>query len=197
LAGLIHILNHRLFIWALLALPMVVLAVAYLQGQMFYGEVVHESGLLSARLLILTLAITPLRMLFPRARWPLWFRKRRRWFGVASFAYALQHTVIYLDKKADWSVIVADAMLFEMWTGWLSLGILMLLALSSNDFFVRLMMRSWKRLHRWVYAAAVLAFVHWVFIAFDFVPALVHLVILVGLESYRLVRLRGPAGPNK
>jgi sulfoxide reductase heme-binding subunit YedZ len=197
LARLILLLNHRLFIWALLAVPMVVLTFAYRQGQMFYGEVLHESGVLSGRLLMLTLAITPLRMLFPRARWPMWFLQRRRWFGVASLAYALQHTVIYLDKKADWPAILADSRLFEMWTGWLALGILLLLALSSNDFSVRLLRRSWKRLHRWVYVAAVLAFAHWVFIAFNFIPALVHLLILVGLESYRLVRSRWPAGASK
>ncbi len=190
LTRLIPLLNHRLFIWALLAVPMVVMTIGYQQDRMFYGEVLHESGVLSARLLMLTLAITPLRILFPRARWPAWFLRRRRWFGVASFAYALQHTVVYFDKKADWSVILADGVLFEMWTGWLALGILILLALSSNDFSVRLLRRSWKRLHRWVYVAAALAFVHWVFIAFNFVPALVHLLILAGLESYRLLRSR-------
>jgi sulfoxide reductase heme-binding subunit YedZ len=121
LARLIFLLNHRLFIWALLAVPMVVMTIAYRQDHMFYGEVLHESGVLSARLLMLTLAITPLRMLFPRARWPAWFLQRRRWFGVASFAYALQHTVVYLDKKADWSVVLADGVLPEMWTGWLAL----------------------------------------------------------------------------
>jgi sulfoxide reductase heme-binding subunit YedZ len=197
LARLLFLLNHRLFIWALLAVPMVVMTVAYRQDQMFYGEVLHESGVLSARLLMLTLAITPLRMLFPRARWPAWFLQRRRWFGVASFAYALQHTVVYLDKKADWSVILADGVLPEMWTGWLALGILVLLALSSNDFSVRLLRRSWKRLHRWVYVAAVLAFAHWVLIAFNFVPALVQLLMLAGLESYRMLRTRRPARANQ
>ncbi len=176
---------------------MVVMTVAYRQGGMFYGEVLHESGVLSARLLMLSLAITPLRMLFARARWPTWLLQRRRWFGVASFAYALQHTVIYLDKKADWPAILADGLLLEMWTGWLALGILMLLALSSNDLSVRLMKRAWKRLHRWVYAAAVLAFAHWIFIAFNFVPALVHLLILAGLEWFRLFRSHKPAGANK
>lgn len=190
-------MNHRFFGWTILSAPMVVLIVAYVRGQMFYGEVLHVSGELSARLLILTLAITPLRMIFARARWPIWLQQRRRWFGVASFAYALLHTVIYLERKADWSAILADGLLFEMWTGWLALGIFLLLALSSNDFSVRLLKRTWKRLHRWVYVAAVLTFVHWVFTAFDIVPALVHLLILVGLEAFRLVRPRVPASANK
>lgn len=176
---------------------MLVLTVAYARGQMFYGEVLHISGELSARLLILALAVTPLRMIFARARWPIWLQERRRWIGVASFAYAMLHTVIYLQRKADWSAILADGLLFEMWTGWLALGIFLLLALSSNNFSVRLLKRTWKKLHRWVYVAAGLVFVHWVFTAFDIVPALVHLLIVVGLESYRLARYRVPANANK
>ncbi|HEX9852808.1 MAG TPA: ferric reductase-like transmembrane domain-containing protein [Woeseiaceae bacterium] len=194
---LIIFLNHRFFVWAILSAPMLVLAVAYARGQMFYGEVLHVSGELSARLLILALAITPLRMIFARARWPIWLQQRRRWFGVASFAYAILHTVLYLERKAEWSAILADGLLFEMWTGWLALGIFLLLALSSNDFSVRLMKRSWKKLHRFVYAATALVFLHWVYTAFDFVSALVHLLILLGLESYRLVRSRVPASANK
>lgn len=190
---LIFFLNHRLFIWALLALPMAVWTFAFVQGRMFYGEVLHASGELSARLLILTLAITPLRLMFPRARWPLWLVQRRRWFGVAAFAYALQHTLVYIDKQADLAVIAADALLFEMWTGWLALAIMLLLALTSNDVSLRLMKRAWKRLHRWVYAAAVLTFAHWIFTAFDILPALLHLLVLLALETFRLFRSRASA----
>jgi methionine sulfoxide reductase heme-binding subunit len=197
LPKLFHFLNHHLFVWTILAAPVPVLIVAYVRGQMFYGEVLHVSGELSARLLILTLAITPLRMIFAHARWPIWLQQRRRWFGVASFAYAMLQTVIYLERKADWSAILADGLRFEMWTGWLALGIFLLLALSSNDLSVRLLKRTWKKLHRWVYVAAGLTFMHWIFTAFDIVPALVHLLILVGLESYRLVRSAAPASANK
>jgi sulfoxide reductase heme-binding subunit YedZ len=190
---LIAFLNHRFVIWAVLASPMIVMTFGYARESLYYGEVLHASGEWSARLLMLTLAVTPLRTLFPRAGPPLWLMRRRRWLGVATFAYAAFHTVIYLVRKSDWSLVIREGLAFDMWTAWLSLGVLWLLALSSNDYSVRLLKRGWKRLHRWVYAAAILAFVHWIFIAFDIGPALIHLAILSCLEAWRVARVLRPA----
>jgi sulfoxide reductase heme-binding subunit YedZ len=47
--------------------------------------------------------------------------------------------------------------------------------------------RAWKRLHRLVYLAAALTFAHWLLVAFDIVPGLVHLAVLGALEGYRIV----------
>jgi hypothetical protein len=41
-----------------------------------------------------------------------------------------------------------------------------------------------------VHVAAVMVFLHWIFIAFDFVPGLIHLMILVAIESVRMIKLR-------
>jgi len=180
----------RYVLWVLLSLPFVWLVNAYRTGDMFYGEVVHVSGELSARLLILTLAVTPLRLLFANARWPAWLLHQRRYFGVASFMYALLHTVVYIQKKASLSLIWQEAMSFNMWSGWLAFCIFLLLAITSNDASVRRLMRTWKKLHRWVYPAALLVFAHWVFIAFDFVPGLIHFLIILSLQSYRLWKRR-------
>ncbi len=180
----------RYILWVLLSLPFVWLVNAYRTGDMFYGEVVHVSGELSARLLILTLAVTPLRLLFANARWPAWLLHQRRYFGVASFMYALLHTVVYIQKKASLSLIWQEAMSFNMWSGWLAFCIFLLLAITSNDASVRRLMRTWKKLHRWVYPAALLVFAHWVFIAFDFVPGLIHFLIILSLQSYRLWKRR-------
>lgn len=180
----------RYVLWVLLSLPFVWLVNAYRTGDMFYGEVVHVSGELSARLLILTLAVTPLRLLFANARWPAWLLHQRRYFGVASFMYALLHTVVYIQKKASLSLIWQEAMSFNMWSGWLAFCIFLLLAVTSNDASVRRLRRTWKKLHRWVYLAALLVFAHWVFIAFDFVPGLIHILIILSLQSYRLWKRR-------
>lgn len=180
----------RYILWMLLSLPFVWLVNAYRTGDMFYGEVVHVSGELSARLLILTLAITPLRLLFANARWPAWLLHQRRYFGVASFMYALLHTVVYIQKKASLSLIWQEAMSFNMWSGWLAFCVFLLLAVTSNDASVRRLRRTWKKLHRWVYPAALLVFAHWVFIAFDFVPGLIHFLIILSLQSYRLWKRR-------
>jgi len=182
--------NSRYVLWILLALPFVWLVSAYRTGDMFYGEILHVSGELSAQLLILTLAVTPLRLFFTDARWPAWLLHQRRYFGVASFMYALLHTVVYVQKKASLSLIWDEALSFNMWSGWLAFCVFLLLAVTSNDASVQRLRRTWKKLHRWVYPAALLVFAHWVFIAFDFVPGLIHFLIILSLEIYRLWKRR-------
>ena len=73
-----------------------------------------------------------------------------------------------------------------MLTGWLAFAIFLPLALTSNDASVRMLGRSWKRLHRAVYAAAVLSFAHWILEAFDPAVAYAHLAVLAAIQSARL-----------
>ena len=183
-------LNSRYLLWLVLACPFAWLANAWRTEDIFYGEMIHATGDLSGRLLILTMAITPLRLMFPAAAWPKWLLHRRRYFGVAAFFYAMMHTVIYIDRKQGLELILKEAGEYPMWTGWLALLIFITLALTSNDASVRRLKRSWKKLHRWIYPAAILVFIHWVFIAFSAVPGLIHLSILVFLEAYRVWKSR-------
>ena len=62
-------------------------------------EAIHELGLWTIRLLFLTLAITPLRLVW---RWPQLILLRRM-IGVAVFCYALAHVSGYVvDPKLHW-----------------------------------------------------------------------------------------------
>jgi sulfoxide reductase heme-binding subunit YedZ len=182
--------SSRYFLWLLLAVPSCYLCTGFIRGTLFYGEVLHATGELSARLILVALAATPLRLSFPQRRLPQWLAANRRYFGVASFAYALLHTAVYLNKQETMAAVIQDGLIFEMWTAWLSLVLLLLLAVTSNDRSVRWLKAGWKKLHRWVYVAAILAFVHWIFIAFNFIPGLIHLLILVALESVRVIKSR-------
>lgn len=184
------ILNSRYFLWVALALPFGALINAFRAGDLFYGEMMHASGELSARLLLLSLAITPLRLFFSDSNWPNWLLHRRRYFGVAAFVYAILHTGVYLDRKIGSGLLLQEAAGFSMWTGWLAMVILMPLAMTSNDAAVRRLKRAWKKLHRWVYLAAILTFIHWIFVAFSFVPGLIHFLILLVLETYRIWKRR-------
>ena len=83
-----------------------------------------------------------------------------------------------------------------MWTGWLALVVMLVLAATSNDASVRRLGRRWPLLHRTVYAAAALSFVHWILSAFDPVPGYIHLGVLAGLEAIRLLRPRARAAPQ-
>lgn len=179
-------MNSSYVLWLVLAVPAASLLNSWLGADPFYGQMINTSGDLSARLLILTMAITPLRLMFPQSGWSRWLLLRRRYFGVASFVYAMMHTLIYIDRKQSIDLILKEAADVSIWTGWLALAIFIVLAITSNDASVRWLKRAWKKVHRWVYPAALLTFMHWIFSAFNLVPALVHLSVLVSLESYRI-----------
>jgi sulfoxide reductase heme-binding subunit YedZ len=183
-------LNSKYLLWAVLALPFLGLINSFRAGDLFYGEILHASGELSARLLLLSLAITPLRLFFPDANWPNWLLHRRRYFGVAAFMYAALHTAVYIDRKMGSGLLLQEAAEFSMWTGWLALAIFVPLAVTSNDASVHWLRRKWKKLHRWIYLAALLTFAHWIFAAFSFVPGLTHFLVLLVLETYRIWKRR-------
>jgi methionine sulfoxide reductase heme-binding subunit len=170
---------------ALLALPGAFMTYRYVQGTTFYGEYLHATGELAARLLILTMAVTPLRLMFANAAWTRWLGGRRRYLGVAAFGYALLHAAAYLLRQ-DVAVIAREAGELAVATGWVALLVMSALAATSNDAAVRLLGRRWKWLHRAVYAVAALTFAHWILTAFDPVPGAVHLAVLVALEAVRI-----------
>ena len=174
----------RLLLWLALALPALWIGGQWIATPESYGfgHAIKDSGDWAAWLLLLTLAVTPLRLAFRRARWTLWLMKRRRDLGVASFAYAAIHTAIYLADKASLAVILEQAAGADLLTGWRALAIFVPLAITSNDRSMRAMKRGWKRLHRLVHPAAVLVFGHWALTAFDPVTAYIHIGILAAIE---------------
>lgn len=183
---MVRFLNVPAVFWLLLSLPGIYWLVAYRLERIFYGEFIHLTGDLSVQLLIVTLALTPLRMFFPKAAWLRWLRARRRYLGVAAFGYALLHTAVYIQRRPDLGFILEDAASAGMWTGWLALLLMLALASTSNDASVRRLGKNWQRLHRGVYVAAVLTFAHWMLTAFDPATAYIYFSILVLIEAIRL-----------
>ncbi len=185
--------DHRpYFLWVLLGSPLALITYWYLNEAISYGEYIQHTGRISVWLLLLTLAVTPLRLLFPRGGWSRRLLQNRRYFGVASFAYALPHVVAYVIRKETFDLVAEEAAYPEIWTGWLALVIFLPLALSSNNWSVRRLGRSWNRLHRFVHLAALLTFAHWVLSAFDPLTAYLHLAVLGVLEAVRLWKSYGP-----
>jgi sulfoxide reductase heme-binding subunit YedZ len=74
----------------------------------------------------------------------------------------------------------------DILVGWLALALFIPLAATSNDFATRALKRSWKRLHRLVYPAAVLTFLHWVLAAYDPTTAYIHVGVLAAIELLRI-----------
>ncbi|MGB7433229.1 MAG: ferric reductase-like transmembrane domain-containing protein [Ahrensia sp.] len=177
--------RSKYFLWALMALPSIGLIGAAVNGSDLEG-LLHPTGEFAARFMIIAMIATPLRMLFPTSAIPLWLTRHRRAFGVAAFAYAALHTVYYVIDLGSLNRIIADLPEIGIWTGWLAMAIFVPLAITSNNFSVRVMKRSWKTLQRLVYPAAVLTLVHWLFVANEIGGALAHFAPLAALEGYRI-----------
>lgn len=186
--GFAAALDSRYFTWLVLTLPGVIQTLRYLQGSVFYGEYLHWTGQAAAQLLIVTMAITPARLAFPGARWVRWLMVRRRYLGVATFAYAALHTAAYLQRSKGLSPVVEEALEMSIGTGWIALLIFVALAATSNDTSVRRLGRRWKWLHRTVYVAALLTFAHWLLTAFDPLVGAIHLGVLASLQAYSGVK---------
>ncbi len=189
-----RLIDHPFFIWAILALPSIPMIGALISGapgpdgQPVTEFLLHPTGEFSARFLIITLMLTPLRMLFTGSGFVRWLNKRRRYFGVAAFFYALLHTVLYIIDMGSLQAILGEFLALGIWTGWLAMIVFLPLAVTSNDYSVRRMGKSWKTLQRTVYVAAVATLLHWIFVHNNIGPALVHFVPLAALETYRIWR---------
>lgn len=110
-------------------------------------------------LLTATLAITPLKRL---TGWT-WLQRFQRPLGLFAFAYAAMHFLCYtlLDQAGAWGQIPGDLVKRPfIVVGSLALLILLALAVTSTKGWQKRLKARWKRLHRLIYAAAVLAVVH-------------------------------------
>lgn len=147
----------------------------------------HQTGEWALRLLLLSLAMTPIRMLVKQA-WPIRFR---RLIGLYAFFYASLHFAIYLFLDLGsgyWSQIGADILkrpfITVGFTAWL---LLLPLALTSNRWMMRLLKKNWQRLHRLVYAIGILAVLHfWWLVKSDIREPVLYAAILAVLLGMRL-----------
>ena len=172
----------------MLAVPVVPIVSGLATGCATPDRLLHPTGEFAARFMIAALMISPLRAAFPQARWLRWLAGRRRALGVAAFGYAALHTLIYLIDTATLRNVLAEFLALGIWTGWAAFAVIVPLAVTSNEASMRRLGASWPRLHRIVYAAAILTFLHWVFVHNNLGAALAHFVPLVLLEGWRLFR---------
>lgn len=115
-------------------------------------------GLWAVRFLVLTLAIPPMRDLLK-----LNLIRYRRALGLASFYYALMHFAVYLlldQELAIHAVIVDIAKRPFIMLGMIGLVLLVPLAVTSNAFSIRVLGKSWSRLHRLIYVITICGALH-------------------------------------
>ncbi|MCH7271960.1 protein-methionine-sulfoxide reductase heme-binding subunit MsrQ [Burkholderia gladioli] len=121
--------------------------------------VTRSTGLWTLVILCVTLAVTPLRRLTGINA----LLRLRRMIGLFAFFYALLHftTYFWFDKWFDLPAILKDVFKRPFITvGFAAFLLLIPLALSSPRAAARRLGRHWQRLHRLIYAIAVLAILH-------------------------------------
>jgi len=157
------------------------------------AEIEHRLGLWAIRFLMLALAITPLRQL---AGWNVLVRFRRM-LGLYAFAYATLHFAAYLglDLRSYWTQVFEDiAKRPYITVGFTAWALLVPLAITSTAGWIRRLGRNWARLHKLVYAVAVLAVLHfWWLVKSDIrEPALYAGIaaLLLGFRAWKRRRVR-------
>jgi methionine sulfoxide reductase heme-binding subunit len=119
------------------------------------------TGFTTLRILIISLAITPVRRLSRHLAWLIRFR---RMLGLYAFFYACVHLLIYLKLYGnfDWPTIMNDLTrrryIIAGFSAWL---LLLPLALTSTKWSIRKLGKQWQVLHRLVYVAAILGVIHY------------------------------------
>jgi len=151
------------------------------------------------RLLLITLAITPLKRLSGRG----WLLRYRRMLGLFAFFYATLHLLSYivLDQFFYWPEIWADILKRPYITvGMVSFLLLVPLAVTSTTGWMRRLGKNWQRLHRLVYVSAIGGVLHfYMLVKADTREPLLYASILAALLLARskLPGLRTAAQPRR
>jgi sulfoxide reductase heme-binding subunit YedZ len=152
----------RLAVLGALALPAFWVAWCYGAGALGarpLNAAIHEIGNWALKLILLSLAVTPARRILD---WPR-LVDLRRMIGVAAFAYAAAHLVLYAaDQAFDLAKIAGEIVRrIYLTIGFAALLVVAAMAATSTDGMMRrLGGRRWRRLHRLVFPATLLAVVH-------------------------------------
>ena len=154
--------------WAACSLPLALLLYRFLTDDLTANPIDYVTrtlGVWTLRILLASLAMTPLRLLFGIS-WPL---SLRRLLGLFAFFYVCLHFSVWIvvDHFFDWEQMGADVLKRPYITvGVLALTLLVPLAATSTTRMVkRLGAANWRRLHKLVYVAGVLGVLHFLWLA--------------------------------
>ncbi len=140
------------------------------------------TGLGTLRILILSLAITPVRRLNPGLSWLIRFR---RMLGLYAFFYGSLHLLTYVGLYSgfSWAAIVDDLKKRPyIWAGFTSWTLLVPLALTSTTWSIRkLGGKRWQMLHRLAYVSAIAGVVHYWWIVKTGVRTPLTLTVVLGV----------------
>ena len=179
----------KLLLLLLLLLPLGMMVWNFYQDELGANPIeamTHITGEWALRLLLMTLAISPLRRLLKINS----LIHIRRLLGVMSFIYALCHFIIYLvfDQWFDIQLIIEDVWERPYITvGFTAFVLLIPLVITSTDRMQKLLQTTWVKLHKLIYVIAILAILHfWWLVKADLLEPIIYASILIVLLGYRV-----------
>jgi len=156
----------------------------------------RSTGYWTLFMLLLTLSLSPVRLLTGRA-WQLQFR---RMLGLFMFFYACLHvaTYLWLDYSFIWPDIIKDIVKHPyVLVGAAAFMLSLPLAVTSSNLMIKLLRERWKKLHQLVYLIAVLGVLHfWWLVKKDIREPLLYafiLTILLLVRFYCKPKARAPS----
>jgi sulfoxide reductase heme-binding subunit YedZ len=148
--------------FALILVPALILAYEAWTNQLGskpWTRAVHDTGTWAIRLLLVTLAVSPLRRILDWGK----LLGIRRMLGLSVLAYAASHLTLYcIDLAFDWGLIVSEIVKrLYLTIGFVALLGLVALGVTSTDGMIRRMgAKNWQRLHNLVYLITALGLLH-------------------------------------
>jgi sulfoxide reductase heme-binding subunit YedZ len=123
------------------------------------NEAIHSTGYWTMLFIVFALAVSPARRLFAAPK----LINMRRTLGVTACCYANLHLTLYVvEQKYDFAKVASEiALRIYLSIGFVALTGLIALAITSTDGMIRrLGSQRWNRLHKIVYAIAILGIIH-------------------------------------
>ncbi len=179
-------------VWVLCLLPLALLvwdAFTDGLGAEPIEAITHRTGWWGLTLLLVTLAVTPVRRLTGLNR----VIQLRRLLGLFAFFYVCLHFLTYLfDQNFALGYIVEDVVERPYITvGFTAFLLLIPLAITSTKGMIRRLGKRWQQLHRLVYVAAALGVLHFLWLVkADVREPLLFGAALAVLLAFRLPLLR-------
>lgn len=154
-------------------------------------EAEHLFGAWTLRLLLATLAVTPLRRI---TGWN-WLAKHRRTLGLQAFGFGALHLLTWalLDVQVGISEFVGTDEVLEdilkrpfITIGMLAFLLMVPLAATSTRRAIARLGTRWRALHRLVYVVAILGVIHfWMAVKLDIREPAVYALVLAALLWWR------------
>ena len=186
----------KLTVFGAVLVPLVWLAVQAANGWLGskpVTEAIHQTGDWAVRFLLLSLLVSPLRVV---ANWPQLITVRRM-LGLTALAYTALHLALFVVLQGyDLQKVISEIVLRVYLTiGFAALLGLVILGVTSTDGMVRrLGSMRWNTLHKTVYAITTLALVHFALQSkIDVTQAVLMAGLFFWLMGFRLLRRYGVA----